>query len=200
MSSYVYKTQNKEFVSPSFTINKDDHNVINIEEILINGEMCNCIDYKSNYFAYLTRDNIDNNSQHFYISGCDKYSSLQMYLLHILRIPVKKYESRQELIDEVNKSYANSMCDLLNKNYFDKSAYITFHGTTREGSSINTDSFKINVYGYKKIIDLLKNNNLNLVNTVIGYNNSDISSISSDNSDNIINIINLSNNNNNKKI
>lgn len=193
--SYVYQAQNKEFLSTCFTIEKDsvNHNTANIEEIIINGDMCNCVDYKSNYFAYLTKEQVNNKSQNFFISGCDKESSLVLYLLYLLRIPVKKYKSRQELINEINKTYANSITEILIKNYFDDSGKLNVTGTTRNGTPINTDAFDIKTYGYRKMIDLLSNNNLYITNNLTGFNNADIR-VSRD-EENPGNTIDFSNNN-----
>lgn len=84
----------------SFKIDEQGKKSAIVKKILLNAPILNCVDYNSNYFAWLAHTRFSNDM-----------------FLNIVRVPVRNYLSRDDLVNEINRSYVNSLLQLLTEKY-----------------------------------------------------------------------------------
>lgn len=124
MSDYIISQNVSSYITPTYYIpGKEGINYVNIESLKINNLM-NVVDYKSNYFAFIRKDLVSPNKQALGLCYSNNTDQTYNYILQIIRVPVKKYNSKQDLINEVNKSYSYSILNALEKNYIKPSVLI----------------------------------------------------------------------------
>ncbi len=153
---------------------------VNISELKINSTY-NTIDYKSNYFAFLKKYDSTNWSPYVRSSSNSSDSNIQyLYMLHIIRIPVELYASNTEIITQINKSYSNSIMNILLNSGELITRTITNNGVLStyvlvdncSSRFTNDDMFSNFIYNIN--YDSF-NKNMSYTNTVTNVNNQSIS-------------------------
>ena len=92
--------ENTDNIITSFKVDEQGKRSAIVKKILLNAPMLNCVDYNSNYFAWLAHTRFSNDT-----------------FLNIVRVPVRNYLSRTDLVNEINQSYVNSLLHLLTEKY-----------------------------------------------------------------------------------
>ena len=115
--------QNENNIITTFSINEPDNKYIDINDIIIYDDFYNSVDYNSNYFAFITKQHIDNNTVSCLVKNIIN-TNIDIMLLNVVRVPVQQYD-KQTLINNINTSYANSLWDI-HKNVYLNESTITF--------------------------------------------------------------------------
>ena len=125
--------QNENNLITSFSINEPANKYVNINDIIIYDDFYNSVDYNSNYFAFITKRHIDNNTISYFVKNIIN-TNTDIMLLNVVRVPVQQYD-RQTLINNINASYVNSIWDI-HKNVYLNESTIMF--PTNDNSISNT--------------------------------------------------------------
>lgn len=168
--------QNNNIVT-TFSINEPDNKYVDINTITLYNYFNNCVDYNSNYFAYLTKRRI-NKYEPSYIFNNVNNTNTEITLLNIVRIPVKEYD-KQGLIDALNTMYVNSMLCLHKDIYIseasvlftidkDRNEYLKWY-RYKYDNSIVPEFNLFNCYNSSNIDEMNKTIDVSKVNNVIKY-------------------------------
>ena len=104
----------------SFDIEEQDSKNIMVKDIVINNDFINTVDYCSNYFSFISNIIINENTPN-YIFNKILNTNTNISLFNVLRIPVKYYKDENEIIEQINMSYFESMLNLHKKIFVNKS-------------------------------------------------------------------------------
>ena len=111
--------QNENNLITTFSINEPNNKYVNINDIIIYDDFYNSVDYNSNYFAFITKQHIDNNTISYFVKNIIN-TNTDIMLLNVVRVPVQQYD-RQTLINNINTSYVNSIWDIHKNVYLNES-------------------------------------------------------------------------------
>lgn len=117
-----YTNNIKDYFSTCFKINGADTEEIYLKELQIVDEVNN-IDYKSNYFAFITSDSLLQYKDSDLIKSYNIDFSCFLNTVTILRIPIKNYRTLTEVVETINDSYSKSILSCYKKTHLKKAIY-----------------------------------------------------------------------------
>lgn len=152
MSSIVSSDNIKNCLTTAFYIPpKKGHNYINIKDIQIVNEL-NTVDYKTNYIACLRPAHVGPHDLSIFAYS-DNNSNMNYYLLTLVRIPIRQYKNKYEIIEQLNKSYSMSIYNCLLNGYMIKTMLNTGSNLFSIYSSIKNQIFYYTTDKYNIIIE-----------------------------------------------
>lgn len=152
MSSIISKDNIKNCLTTAFYIPpKEGHNYINIKDIQIVNELNN-VDYKTNYLAYIRPAHVGPHDLSIFAYS-DNNSNMNYYLLTLVRIPIRLYKNKYEIIEQINKSYAMSVYNSILNGYAIRTILDTGSNVFNIYSAIKNQIFYYTTNKYNIIIE-----------------------------------------------